>query len=65
MNGLTTATTNKENTNIATPNFSDNLPILRGMDSETVGLAAADPLFNIESENARIAASRTRDAHAP
>ena len=55
-----------------TPNFanrtlfhSDNLPILRGMDSETVDLATANTPLSIESENARIAASRARDAAAP
>ena len=58
---------------MATPNFanrtlfhSDNLPILQ---TETVDLVAADPLFNMQSESAakdawdraRIAASRERD----
>ena len=60
-----------------TPNFanrtlfhSDNLPILQGMDSETVDWVATAPPFNMKNESAakeswarsRIAASRERDS---
>ena len=44
---------------MTTPNFqsrtlfpSDNLPILQGMDSETVDLVGTDPSFNMQSESA-------------